>query len=234
MNARYVHATYTNTAVAERALHEHGREVRQKANSSNSFFHDLMASVLGAAFELSARADPEITYLSWEEIRDHHRTLEKTRHSPAPFNIPLRHGDLRPDGRPFGYQFTRPDGRKRTLLFAGTEADRSTEPLKPSQLRHSSLTQKFEDYREIYRSHFGFPIVPLVPIITVSEARMRNIITLLAEAYRGKKSKFFLFRAIPTFASFEHSIPIIDDLLTCPWRRVGAGPVRLIDILKPS
>src|SRR5208283_5140108 len=85
------------------------------------------------------------------------------------------------------------------------------------QLRHSSLAQKFEDYRqfidrEIYRSHFGFPIVPLVPIITVSEPRMRNMMTLLAEVYGRKGSKYFLFRAIPAFASFEQSIPIIDDL----------------------
>jgi hypothetical protein len=135
MNARYVHATYTNTAAAERALCDNGREIRQKPNLSNSFFHDLMACALGASFELAARTDPEITYLSWEDIRDHELTPEKTRRSPAPFNIPLRHGDLRPDDRPFGLQYTRPTGRKRTLVFACIEADRSTEPLRPNQAR---------------------------------------------------------------------------------------------------
>jgi hypothetical protein len=90
MNARYVHATYTNTAAAERALRDNGREPRQKANLSSSFFHDLMACVLGAAFELSARSDRDIAHLSWEDIRDHERTPKKTRRSPAPFNVPLR------------------------------------------------------------------------------------------------------------------------------------------------
>src|ERR1700687_1530890 len=51
MNARYVHATYANTAAAERALRDNGREIRQRPNLSNSFFHDLMACALGAAFE---------------------------------------------------------------------------------------------------------------------------------------------------------------------------------------
>jgi hypothetical protein len=208
------------------------RPIRVTASSMT-----LMASALGAAFELSARADPEITYLSWEAIRDHERTPEKIRRSPAPFNIPLRRGDLRPDDRPFGFQFTRPEGRKRTLLFSGIEADRSTEPLRANQLRHSSMAQKFEDYREfldreIYTAHFGFPIVPLVPIIAVSETRMRNMMTLLAEVVGGRTTKYFLFRAIPAFASFEKSIPIINDLLTHPWERVGAEPVRLLDVLK--
>src|SRR5216684_2557211 len=36
MNARYVHATYINTAAAERALRDHGRDIRQKPNLSNS------------------------------------------------------------------------------------------------------------------------------------------------------------------------------------------------------
>jgi hypothetical protein len=237
MNARYVHATYTNTAAAERALRDNGREIRQKPNLSNSFFHDLMACTLGAAFELSARADPEITYLPWEGIRDHERTPEKTRRSPAPFNIPLRRGDLRPDDRPFGLQYTRPTGRKRTLVFAGIEADRSTEPLRPNQLRRSSMAQKFADYREfidreIYAAHFGFPMVPLIPIVTVSEARMRNMMTLLTEICGGSTTKYFLFRAIPAFASFEQSIPVIDDLLMAPWQRVGAEPLRLSETLK--
>jgi hypothetical protein len=196
-----------------------------------------MACVLGAAFELSARSEPDMTYLSWEDIRDHERTPEKTRRSPAPFNIPLRQGDLRPDDRPFGLQYVRPDGRKRTLIFAGIEADRSTEPLRATQLRHSSIAQKFRDYREfiereIYARHFGFPMVPLVPIVTVSEARMRNMMLLLGEIAGTGTTKYFLFRAMPAFASFEHSLPIIDDLLTAPWQRVGAESVRLIDALK--
>jgi hypothetical protein len=237
MNARYVHATYSNTAAAERALSDNGREIRSKANLSNSFFHDLMACVLGAAFELSARTESNIVYLSWEDIRDHERTPEKTRHSRAPFNIPLRRGDLRPDDRPFGLQYTRPDGRKRTLVFAGIEADRSTEPLRPTQLRHSSMAQKFRDYaefidREIYALHFGFPMVPLVPIVTVSEARMRNMMMLAGEIAGARATKYFLFRALPVFASFEQSIPVIDDLLTHPWQRVGADPIRMVDILK--
>jgi hypothetical protein len=237
MNARHVHATEANTAAAERALSDHGHDIRQKANLSNSFFHDLMASVLGAAFELSARAESGIAYLSWEAIRDHERTPEKTRHSPAPFNIPLWRGDLRPDDRPFGLQYIRATGRKRTLVFAGIEADRSTEPLRANQLRHSSMAQKLADYREftdrkIYAAHFGFPMVPLIPIVTVSEARMHDMMMLLPEICGTNPAKYFLFRAIPAFASFEQSIPLIDDLLTCHWERVAHEPTRLVDLLR--
>lgn len=237
MNARYVPVTYTNTRAAERALRDHGRDIRQKANLSNSFFHDLMACVLGAAFELSVRTEGGIDYLSWEAIRTHERTPEKTRHSPTPFNIRLGQGDLRPDDRPFALQCARPDGRKRTLVFAGIEADRSTEPLRPTHFRHSSIAHKFAQYhefieREIYAAHFGFPHVPLVPIVTVSEARMRNMMMLLGETTGSQTAKYFLFRAIPAFASYEGSLPIIDDLLTCRWLRAGAESIRLVDILK--
>lgn len=239
MNARYVHATYVNTAIAERALRDNGREIRQKANLSNSFFHDLMACVIGAAFELCAGQEPDIGFLSWEAIRDHERTPHRTRHSPTPFNIPLRRGELRPDDRPFGLQHIRPDGHKRTLVFAGIEADRSTEPLRPKQLRHSSIAQKFRDYaefidRELYASHFGFPMVPVIPVVTVSEIRMRNMMLLLSDIAGPKTSKYFLFRALPAFASFERSLPIIDDLLTAPWHRAGADPLSLIEVLRQA
>jgi hypothetical protein len=61
---------------------------------------------------------------------------------------------------------------------------------------------------------------------------MRNMMTLLAEIVGGRTTKYFLFRSIPAFASFEKSIPVIDDLLTHPWQRVGAEPIRLEDVLK--
>ena len=236
MNARYVPATHTNLPLAERALRDNGRPVRQKANFSNSFFHDLMACILGAAFELSARADPAVTHLSWEDIRDHERTPAKTRELPSPFNIPLRGRDLRPDDRPFGYRYTRPDGKTRSILFAGIEADRRTEPLTAAKLRHSSMAQKFEDYREfidrgVYMTHFGFPFTPLVPIVTVSEARMRNMMMLLSDICGRATTKYFLFRAIPEFASFEHAIPITDDFLTAPWQRAQHDPVTLLEVL---
>jgi len=236
MNARYVPATHKNMPLAERALRDTGRQVRQKPNLSNSFFHDLMACTLGAGFELSARADPRINYLSWEDIRDHERTPAKTREMSAPFNIRLRGRDLRPDDRPFGFRYAKPDGKTRSILFAGIEADRRTEPLTAATLRHSSMAQKFEDYREfiereIYKSHFGFPFIPLVPIVTVSDARMRNMMLLLSDFCGRSTAKYFLFRAIPAFASFEHSIPVIDDLLTTPWQRVHHEPLRLIDQL---
>src|SRR5260370_29918337 len=85
---------------------------------------------------------------------------------------------------------------------------------------------------EIYTAHFGFPMVPLIPIVTVSEARMRNMMTLLPEICGGSTTKYFLFRAIPAFASFEQSIPVIHDLLTAPWQRVGADPLSLSEALK--
>jgi hypothetical protein len=60
-------------------LHQHGRcrarlarrwpRDQAEPNLSNSFFHDLMASVLGVAFELSARPEPDIVYLSWRAGR---------------------------------------------------------------------------------------------------------------------------------------------------------------------
>ena len=236
INARYIYATYTNTAVAERALRDSGRSLRQKANVSSSFFHDLMSCILGAAFELSARVEPNITYLSWEAIRAHERTPERTRASPSPFTIALGQRELRPDDRPFGLQYTTLGGRKRTLLFAGIEADRSTEPLRPKQMRRSSIAQKFRNYsdfidREIFAAHFGFPVAPLVPVITVSQLRMRNMMALLPEIAGANAAKYFLFRAMPEFASYERSIPIVTDLLRCTWERVGHSPVRLMEQL---
>jgi len=239
LNARYVPATHANTRLAERALRDHGRAVRQKANPSNSFFHDLMASVLAAGFELSAKDAPEIAYIAWEEIRDHRRTPVKTRTSSTPFNIPLRGRDLRPDARPFGYRYIRPDGAKRSMLFAGIEADRGTEPLRPTFARHSSMAQKFAEYKEfferkIYQSHFGFSGAPFVPIVTTSEARMQNMMALVTEIYGRKGSAYLLFRAFPEFASYETTLPIIDNLLTCTWQRVGHPPFRIVDALYTS
>ena len=57
---------------------------------------------------------------------------------------------------------------------------------------------------------------------------------LLGEIAGDRATRYFLFRAIPAFASFEQSLPVIDDLLTFPWQRVGAEPIRLIDALRRS
>jgi hypothetical protein len=215
-------------------VEELGLSLRSRRHVRN-FTHELMVCQIMASIEIGIRRNPDLRFISWDEILRDERTPKVTRESPRPTNIPVilsvngahRKTDLCPDGQPFIIERNR-NGERSHLCFPGIEADCATEPLEPSSFDRSSIYRKFLAYRVaaeagLHRSHFGFPNF-FVPFISTNPARLRSIMELLARMTDGKGSKMFLFKTFPAMIAIAKSPSPTGHMLTEPWQRVGFAP----------
>jgi hypothetical protein len=236
MNARYRFDTYELGKRAVACLADRGVAV-DPIGARGSFRHEAMVCLIMASFELSARRHG-VTLLSHKDVLE--RAPARTRDSLDPFVIPtsfehqgrMFNRSLRPDARPFGIQ------ARRTFWFCGFEADRHHEPVHPADLysRNSSILAKLLQYRHLvterlFETHFGMSNV-FVPIITINERHMHNMMNLSLRISDGRGFKWMLFRTLPDVASVEKTIQPDMDLLGDPWLRANNSPLTLIDELQ--
>jgi hypothetical protein len=102
--------------------------------------------------------------------------------------------------------------------------------------RNSSILGKFLQYQHLVRerlfeSRFGMSNV-LVPIITVNDQHMRNMIALALRISDGRGFQWMLFKSVPDLASVETTIRPDMDLLQTPWLRANNPPLTLVDALR--
>lgn len=239
MNARYRFDTYELGRKAIRALDDRGSREARRLGTGGAFRHELLVCLVMASLELSVQQHG-VELVSWKDVLLD--APEMTRRSDAPFAIPMTithegrtlNRALRPDAWPFALR------GKRTFHFVGIEVDRHTEPLHPTDLwsRQSSILIKFLQYRQLVRErlferHYGMRNV-LVPIITVNEEHMRNMMDLALRLTDGHGFKWMLFRAMADLASLERSPTPDFSLLATPWQRAGNPPLSLRQELNPD
>ena len=120
------------------------------------------------------------------------------------------------------------------LGFVGLEVDRHTEPLHPTDLRssRSSILRKILQYQQLvserqFESRYGMPNL-LVPIVTVNQQHMHNMMQLVLWITGGRGFKWMLFKTMPEFSSLERSpLPRI-ELHAEDWLRAGHEPLNLL------
>lgn len=237
MNARYRFDTYELGHKATAALDERGLLETHRLGTGSAFRHELLVCLIMASLELAAR-ESKLTLHTWKDVLA--RSPESTRNDTTSFAIPMsfthqgRTFDrpLRPDGWPFGL------GGARTFWFVGIEADRHSEPLHPTDLssRNSSILGKILQYRHLVRERlfekrYGMANV-FVPVITVNDVHMRNMIDLVLKLTDDRGFKWMLFRSLPDFTSLERTIRPDASILTKPWLRAGNPPLNLLEELK--
>ena len=235
-DANYRHLIYELDERGRQILRERGLPFLPKSYHHN-FAHELMVAQIVASIELGSRDNPNVRLITWPEILAHQGTPAATRASAAPATVRVsyelrgerRSDEITADGRPFGIERTT-DGNCSYLFFPGIEADCGTEPINANDADRASIGKKFAAYltiaREgIHRSHFGFPNF-FVPFITTSEPRMRSMMQLVERLTDGRGSKIFLFKTFPSFTSADRA-PANGRMLSEPWHRVGAEPLRL-------
>lgn len=235
LNARYRFDTYELGAKGTSLLAEQGI-TPSPLGTGGYYRHELMTCLIMASFELSARKH-SVRLSTWQDVL--YQAPEDTRLAPAPFIMPMSFDHegrrferpLRPDGRPFGLH-----GR-RDFWFVGFEADRHHEPLHPTDLhsRHSSILAKFLQYQHMVRerlfeTRYAMSNV-LVPVVTVNESHMHNMVELALRVSNGRGFKWLLFACVPDIASVESTVQPNMDFLTTPWVRANNPPLILIDEL---
>jgi hypothetical protein len=244
VNARYMPAVYELGEAGERVLAQHGlaapsltRKVRPGA--VRQYHHELMICDVISSIEIGARANPNLRYISWDEIFLNPKMPEVTRNSanPLAISVPVSYTCQRtkntyrsdkpliPDAL-FGIEYM-VDGQKRYRFFA-LEADRNTEPVFRGNLQQTSYLRKILQYREIvarvlYKTQWGLPNL-LVLNVTINERHMQNLMRQVDELTAGKGSSYLLFKTMSSVASLEKAPPPTSDMLTEAWQRVGFGP----------
>jgi len=247
VNARYMPAVYDLGEAGERVLAQHGLAQegtlsltrKGRLGAVRQYHHELMICDVISSIEIGARADPNLRYISWDEIFMNPRMPEDTRNSanplavlvPVSYTCPQSKNTYRSD-KPlipdalFGLEYMT-DGQKRYRFFA-LEADRNTEPAFRGNLQQTSYLRKILQYREIvaqslYKTQWGLPNL-LVLNVTINERHMQNLMRLVDELTAGKGSNYLLFKTMSSLASLEKAPLPTPEMLTVAWHRVGLGP----------
>jgi len=238
-NCRYMPVIYELDAKGEQVLREQGLMgdgspllKKGRMGAQRQFPHQLMICDCMASIELAVRQDPNLRFISWQEIM----AKAPARETDNPFEIPVsisytfpRTGNANqaditivPDGL-FGLEYAH--GGAKSYRFFALEADRSTMPVARANLHQTSYLKKILAYRQItiqdiQRTHLGLPNL-LILNITTNEQHMRTIMELLDQLTAGKGSKVFLFKTLSTLGDFRVAPRPTPHILVEAWKRAG-------------
>lgn len=217
ISARYQPMSYELTNLGHRALRDRGLPRQMWQGPNGPYLHRFMASAITASMELAVRK-AGFKYLSQAEIFGHHKCPPQLTEADTPLALPHRDGVIVPD-QLFGVDY---GGRYRFFVL---EADRKTETVVSTKASAKAFARKLEAYvdvlsRQTYREVWGIPTLNVLTV-TTSEAHMRTMIAALEDLVEPKMAARFLFKAKPQFGKYWTVPPVMDDLFTEPWHRVG-------------
>lgn len=207
----------------------------ERRRTAKNFAHHLLACTIAASFELGAKADGRIRIIDWPSLMASPQFPEATRKLDMPNAIPfIRDGRseyIFPDWLPFVIE--RSFATRTYVFVAGFEADCGTEPLDSRDPNRTSIRSKFAAYlacmqQDVPRRHFGATTF-MVPFVTTSESRMREMMALLARLQPGEFGRRFLFKHVPAFGAIEPPKPADGHMLDEPWQRAGFPPFSFVD-----
>jgi hypothetical protein len=218
INARYQPMAYELTLAGARALRDHGLPLQTWERPNGPYLHRFMTSCLTASLELAAK-QRGIKFLSQSDIFNHPKCPASAKRVEHPLGLPHRDGIIIPDqlcGLNYG-------GRYR---FFAVEADRKTETIVSTRASTKAFAKKFDAYLQVlrnrnYKDVWGIPALNIM-IVTTSDAHMRTMIDVLEDMAEPSDAQRFLFKSTPAFGKYWTVPPVMTDLLTDPWARVGA------------
>lgn len=232
-NARYRPNAYELGPKARAALSDVREKNRFQIGAGGPFWHEYLVCLTMASIDLAAR-DAGVSLVGWRDVLA--KAPAAVQASTTPFSLPIAVPEipgarrtLRPDALPFGLRGAR------TIWFPGIELDRHTEPIHVSDLRarSSSILLKLLQYREfvrnrLFETHYGMPNA-MVPVITVNDTHMRNMMDLALTISDGRGFKWLLFKSLPHWAGRGGSPEPERHILSSPWLRAGNPPVNLLE-----
>jgi hypothetical protein len=188
--------------------------------------HTLLVAEVMIAFEMAARARPDIILLEPHDILA--RAPEATQRADNPWKwratvphdgqfVSVAHV---PD-KVFGLDFTAE--RKRVYFFL--EADRATMPVKRSNIRQTSVASKLLAYYHGYRAghhtaRFGIGNFRVLTV-TTTQQRLATMLQVGKDLTGGAGSNLFLFADATALSSAA-------DVLSFAWTSGKGEPVRLV------
>ncbi|RZV59501.1 MAG: hypothetical protein EX270_01625 [Pseudomonadales bacterium] len=219
-NAYYKKITYELGKKGKEQLALLGENLEISIGVGNSYHHEALTCLIIASIEIACRG---YRFKHWPDILRMPKIPESTRESSTPFHLPLigmKQKSQVPDGTPFCIV-----SESNLLCFPGIETDMGTEVLNGN--RRVTIKRKLEGYVNItkhrtYKTHYGLPNM-IVPFVTTSERRMKNMIHLLDQVTNSKGASNIIFSHTEHLRSSKDS-PDPVDLLQSEWLRAGHEP----------
>jgi len=225
MDARHNDLVYDIAEAGVSALREAGLASASSTDRAGPWVHRCMIACITASIELAAIDMGTLRFLFRDAITK----------APPTVSVPVSLGSQRqeraliPDAI-FALAY-RTERGERYRLFA-LEADRGTEPGRYHAFHRKSYLRTVLQYREyvgrgLYKSHLGLSASMLVLNVTTSEARLRNLVSLVADSSPAGSNSFMLFQSLPSFGRFFKPPKLLPQLLHEPWLRAGHDPLRI-------
>ena len=217
INARYQPMAYENMALAGRALRDKGIAPQIWVPPNGPYLHRFATACITASIELAVTA-LGYRYISQADIFTHPKCPKSLRQASHPLALPHREGVIIPD-QLFGIDY---GGKFRFFVL---ETDRKTETIVSTKASAKAFGRKLEAYidvleQETYREVWGIPTLSVLTV-TTSEAHMKTMISHLDDLASPKTAARFLFKSKPEFGKYWTVPPVLHDLITTPWSRVG-------------
>ena len=224
---------YILTKKSEEILRDAGKLNHFASPVSGGYQHMFMAACITANIEIEAMK-AGFRYIAQEEILAKQTCPDETRAAMKPLAL----------ASSIAWEFSRADGKKYAhksarstepdqlfgidygngVRFFALEADRGTEPLTRPNLSENSILRKVLSYKDIlirgeFKKRYGIPnLYPL--FVTTAEDRVDNMLALTRSIYPNG-SNFLLFKAIGGFQFYFRTPPLLPELFTAPYKRVG-------------
>jgi len=237
--SRCMPIVYELDARGEQVLRDHGLLLHEsrllskgRMGACRQFAHQLMICDSLASVELGIRHQPELRFISWQDILA--KAPATTASSDNPFAIPVTISHTFPGGTRraeikavpdalFGLEYT--CGAEKLYRFFALEADRNTVPVKRTNLRQTSFLRKVLAYRQIvadniHATYLGLPNL-FVLTVTTNEKHMTNIMSLVKGLAVQGRSTLFLFKTMSSLGNYQRAPDPTPHILTGPWQRVG-------------
>jgi hypothetical protein len=225
-NANYNSLTYRITNTGVQVLCDRSRITVEEAElffklrqNFRTYHHDALTAYITASIALGCR-EQTFLYLGWNYILTHARCPEAVRRSDNPLALRYQFGErttvLIPDAI---FAVKTQEGVNCFML----ETDRHNEPIDAHELNRSSYAAKLNSYlivlkEQLYEKHFGLPNLQVLNV-TVSTIHMHNIMRRLDTL--TKRTRPFLFKAIPMMSRYENKPVISGHILNTPCQRIG-------------
>jgi hypothetical protein len=209
------------TSLTERLLEGRGQLPRFH-QGDKQFNHQYLIAVTQFSFDIAPLEIPGLKKRTLADIKAH----ENYDGGEDPDHI-------RPDAPLFGYEYARPDGRKRYFYLHGFEADCGTESL--TGLGRQTIERKVDQYRHyiaqrVYDEVYGISNLSIA-FVTMSEVRARNILDIIRKT-AGAFADKFLVKSVSRFTDLSAPPPPpTGHMVTEPWLTTD-GTLSILEVLK--
>jgi hypothetical protein len=233
LNARYRVYPLSLTDLARRELVNAGR-LRPRVPGNDHFKHRYLRSVIQHSFARAPEEIPELSLRTEAQLAARNRPDSKPSPPDASY-FEIDGHSVRPDHPVFGLTYTLGD-HSAFMWFHGFEADRANERQKSDTYEKKTIEKSFIQYAEYLRrrlfTRFDNYIMPFLPVITIGEGRMHNMLDILSRVVpEDIIRKRFLFKALPNFLAYDPVPPPTAWAVTEPWQRTD-GSFSIIETLK--